>query len=312
MSIKRQVDAIEARISRSVVVDWIRKDGKERLKANETLMALLLKLDAVTVSGVDSGIRVFRRAVIKKAIALLERVDSIATNDPIHTQTLALPHEDNDSADACTSNSEYRDEMIESGHSEDVLNSDESMANTLDNMEDGGDSAEECVEQKVVETCDGQSEIKGGEYNCAAEEMIENSEGDDAPGAELRVDSSLMEEVNEEERCDKTPALSECVQESVDIGHNVENGMEVNEEEVDALDMIVGDGKDAGNDNKKNKELLERMIEDNGKMMKMMSELFERNEGQSRMLNTLTHRLEQVEKVFVCAKMKRKKKRHCS
>lgn len=106
MSIKRQVDAIEARISRSEVVDLIRKDGKERLKVNEALMALLLKLDAVTVSGVDSGIRVFRRAVIKKAIALLERADSIATNDPIHTQTLALPHEDNDSADDCTSNSQ--------------------------------------------------------------------------------------------------------------------------------------------------------------------------------------------------------------
>lgn len=46
---------------------------------NETLMALLFKLDSVL--GVDSSVRDCRKAVIKKAIALQERVDDIVAGN---------------------------------------------------------------------------------------------------------------------------------------------------------------------------------------------------------------------------------------
>ena len=78
-SVRREVEAIERRISSREIVDLIRRDGKERLRVSEGFMALLLKLDSVR--GVDLGVRELRKAAIKKAIALQERVDAIAAGD---------------------------------------------------------------------------------------------------------------------------------------------------------------------------------------------------------------------------------------
>ncbi|CAI0627408.1 unnamed protein product [Linum tenue] len=72
--IRSEVNAVEIRISGTT--DLICRDGKERLKVNETLMSLLFRLDSVP--GSDPGVRDFRKRVIKKAIALQEFVDSIA------------------------------------------------------------------------------------------------------------------------------------------------------------------------------------------------------------------------------------------
>ncbi|KAL6188254.1 hypothetical protein ACLB2K_039647 [Fragaria x ananassa] len=76
--INREVDEISERVSRKETADLVRTDAKERLKVVETLMSLLLKLDSV--KGVDSGVRDLRRAVIKKAIALQEKVEASAAN----------------------------------------------------------------------------------------------------------------------------------------------------------------------------------------------------------------------------------------
>lgn len=75
-AIKREVDEMEMRISKKETAELVRSDAKERLKVNETLMNLLLGLDSV--KGVDPGVRDLRRAVIKKAIALQERVEASA------------------------------------------------------------------------------------------------------------------------------------------------------------------------------------------------------------------------------------------
>ncbi|XP_022005632.1 uncharacterized protein LOC110904115 isoform X1 [Helianthus annuus] len=74
-SIRNEVYDIERRIDDTEVVSLIRRDAKERLRVNETLMSLLFKLDSIR--GVDCGIRDLRKAVTKKAIALQEKVDSI-------------------------------------------------------------------------------------------------------------------------------------------------------------------------------------------------------------------------------------------
>ncbi|MCL7038063.1 hypothetical protein MKW94_014031 [Papaver nudicaule] len=51
---------------------------KERLKMNEMLMRLLLRF-----RGVGSGVRDARKLVIRKAIMLQDRVDEIASGDPM-------------------------------------------------------------------------------------------------------------------------------------------------------------------------------------------------------------------------------------
>lgn len=59
VAVKREIDEVERRISREEIVDLIRRDSKERLKVNETLMSLLFRLDSVR--GVDSGVRIAER-----------------------------------------------------------------------------------------------------------------------------------------------------------------------------------------------------------------------------------------------------------
>ncbi|KAK4402607.1 BAG family molecular chaperone regulator 5, mitochondrial [Sesamum angolense] len=51
--IKLQVDEIEERLSTSEVRDLLRRDERERVRMNESLMSLLFKLDSI--SGVDFG-----------------------------------------------------------------------------------------------------------------------------------------------------------------------------------------------------------------------------------------------------------------
>ena len=73
--IKIEVDRIEQRLKRREIVELLKTDVKERLLMNESLMSLLLKLDLIR--GVDLGVRACRKAVIRKAIGLQERIDAI-------------------------------------------------------------------------------------------------------------------------------------------------------------------------------------------------------------------------------------------
>ncbi|KAK9061687.1 hypothetical protein SSX86_018870 [Deinandra increscens subsp. villosa] len=118
-SIGNEVSETERRIDDIETVNLIRRDAKERLRVNETLMSLLFKLDSIR--GVDCGIRDLRKAVTRKAIALQEKVDSIAQFDH---QTLDSPVNDSGEIDPCTSTSE-----------EQVTNASDSVGETVVNSE---------------------------------------------------------------------------------------------------------------------------------------------------------------------------------
>ncbi|XP_073040431.1 uncharacterized protein [Primulina eburnea] len=77
--IKAQVDEIEARLLRDEVVEMIRGNEREKLRMSESLMNLLLRLDGIR--GIDLGIRVCRKGVTRKAIALQEKIDAICAPD---------------------------------------------------------------------------------------------------------------------------------------------------------------------------------------------------------------------------------------
>ncbi|KZV15790.1 Bcl-2-associated athanogene-like protein [Dorcoceras hygrometricum] len=79
--IEAQVDEIEARLLRDEVVEMIRGNERERLRMSESLMNLLLKLDGIR--GIDSGIRVCRKGVTRKAVALQEKIDAICCPDSV-------------------------------------------------------------------------------------------------------------------------------------------------------------------------------------------------------------------------------------
>ncbi|KAG6422437.1 hypothetical protein SASPL_119009 [Salvia splendens] len=73
--VKIEVDEIEERLKSRETVELLKTDAKERLRMSERLMSLLLKLDSI--GGVDLGVRACRKAVIRKAIGLQERIDAI-------------------------------------------------------------------------------------------------------------------------------------------------------------------------------------------------------------------------------------------
>ncbi|KAM0987775.1 hypothetical protein ACFX13_012041 [Malus domestica] len=222
----------------------MRRDAKERLKVNETLMNLLLKLDSV--KGVDSGVRDFRRAVIKKAIALQERVDSAVAENPQIDQTLEL-------------------------QSESPVNSDETQNS-----------------QSV-------------ELESAAGPQIETVRHGNAWGCR-EVEGSVSDSESSGSSCDDSPNPLEDGVEDVKVVEREEVA-----EEEGAGEIMKDDDKRSSS-----RELLERVAEDNAKMMGMMEELFEKNQMQTRMLSSLSQRVEQLERALVCERLRRRKRRHAA
>lgn len=73
--VKAKAEDIRRRLADSQVVESILQNEKERLKINEGIMSLLLKLDAI--QGVNSFVRESRKAVIRELVNLQEMVDVI-------------------------------------------------------------------------------------------------------------------------------------------------------------------------------------------------------------------------------------------
>ncbi|GER57610.1 Bcl-2-associated athanogene-like protein [Striga asiatica] len=241
--IKREVDEIEWRLSWVEVVDLVRRDEKERLRMTESLMSLLLKLDSIC--GVDFGVRGCRKAVIRKAIALQERIDAIVA--------------------------------IDREAESDGVNSEEIIDTVLLKPKDTLESA---ISGSLVKLC---------------EEVWGNND-------------SKMDIVGDSSVIDVGVDRENVVSQSEPVGIDSED-----DDIVEKSDFLVQNRnwKDEyrGDDgNKSDRELLERMIEDNEKMMSMMKQLFERNEMQKRLIYTLTNRVETLEK----ARLRKKKKKQAS
>ncbi|KAL4586195.1 hypothetical protein LXL04_010827 [Taraxacum kok-saghyz] len=232
-SIRNEVSEIEQRINDIEVIDLIRRDAKERLRVNETLMSLLFKLDSIR--GVDNGVRLLRKAVTSKAIALQEKVDTIAQAES-DQRTLDSP---NDSGE------------IDRITSEQVTETSGDTGN-LQSVEDGADDD---VVNEMVENCN----LVNAAETCDVEEDIKTS-----PTADLT-------EIGEDDH------------------------------------TSIAKDNDT-NDDKGNRELLEKLSVDNEKMIKVMMQISERNEMQTRMINSLSRRVEQLEKAFMTEKQRKKKK----
>ncbi|KAM7503042.1 hypothetical protein LguiB_001946 [Lonicera macranthoides] len=328
MAIKKQVEEIERNALEKENMELIRKDAKERLRVNETLMALIFKLDSI------------RGAVIKKAVSLQEKVDFIAASPTDETALVSPDDSDEEAVDAANYNSaaaeslnqaqepDHRDDEVvdaknsnsaaaesvnqarEPDHRDeevvDAENSNSPVAEPLDQAQEPDHRAEEVVDAEnfnsVKETADDLIEsgnLVDGREGCQGNEPVnEESELNLAENYDEMMDIHDYEsEVNadEEEPCViKEVTESECVEEEEkDVGVGT----------TKKLGLIEERSKEG------NKQVLEKMVSDNEKMMKMMSELCERSELQTKMLSSLTKRVERLEKVFICCEKLRKKKK---
>lgn len=74
-SVDSEADSLQRLIQRQETVDAVRSDERERLRMNESLMALLLRLDSVP--GWDPAVREARRKVSRRIVGLQEILDAI-------------------------------------------------------------------------------------------------------------------------------------------------------------------------------------------------------------------------------------------
>ncbi|XP_044490051.1 BAG family molecular chaperone regulator 6-like [Mangifera indica] len=278
VEIRRQVEEIEKLISDKETVDLIKRDGKERLRINEMLMSLLFKLDSVR--GVDSGVRDFRKAVIKKAISLQETIDAIVSGnaDVEFDQAEKIIEAINETVMECAEDGENRDGSAKDNAEPEQVG-DKEIKEVVDNQRDD-------VGEEIVENC----ELKAWMTECLEESVGTNQ-------TESVSDSSANPQ-NSIESCEE------------DVNSSSKDEIDAVETHQAEVKEVSGKEYRAGEENSKNRELLEKMIEDNEKMMDMMAKLFERNEMQTKLLSSLSHRVEQLEKAFVCERLRRKKKRN--
>ncbi|KAI5595609.1 hypothetical protein BDE02_03G151600 [Populus trichocarpa] len=274
-----------------------------------------------SVRGVDSGVGDCREAVIKKAIALQETVDSIA----------AAANGD----DSVVSAGEKGEDETGEGEEEDG-----SVANAADELQNGAAESEAVVsvladsreareefngtlenvdmasegERKVE--CDGDVPTLMSDY-CEPErvlevvnETVELKEAENDETACQGEDRDLEKQVDKDGDCmgtsqtesqsDSSASLMEGDDEEEEHSGGVEIEKKGDEGEVKSNDESTG---------RRGKELLERMMEDNERMMGLMAELFERNEMQTRLLSSLSQRVEQLERAYICDQLRRRKKK---
>ncbi|XP_049409127.1 uncharacterized protein LOC125872443 [Solanum stenotomum] len=275
MSIRKEVEDVERKLLCRETAELICRDERERLRVNETLMSLLFKLDSIR--GVDSGVRECRKAVIRKAIYLQEKVDSI-----VSAANQIAAEEENQYNDY--------DELSE------PANQTVDIPNSTGNQEEDGKLTNQ------NELCDLLEQSEDVETQAASNDEKTPVEGehDVAPSVEK---CKGLQEVKEETDC----PMHECVEESVERGEvgDVTEGVEDEKNETRSHKLY---GEE---ESRRNRELMEKMVEKNENMMRMMTELCQKNEIQTRMLNSLAQRVDQLEKTFLCDRLKtKKKKRH--
>lgn len=322
-AIRREVEEMERKVSKESTVESIRSDPKERLRVNEVLMSLLFQLDSVR--GVDSAVRDCRKAVIRRAIVLQELVDAIVAGTG--ERTLGSAGED-----ASESGKEIAgavDQTLEASKADEgelrgeASETEISAAYLVDNCCDLPENCEtlEDLETRVVDSIPNSVESmpKSSEAN---DTHCENSE---------KVDLGGVDEVGIETKANGSEEIAEsmgAIQGESESGSSadpesfVEGVGENSTKQEEGMEVVgaerkeeVGVGEDCGGDGGKEESkrgrvlLLERMMEDNERMMGLMTELLEKNEMQTRLLSSLSQRVGQLERAFMCEKLRRKKKR---
>ncbi|XP_022979787.1 BAG family molecular chaperone regulator 6-like [Cucurbita maxima] len=361
VAIEREVDEIQRRLANEETVDLIRRFGKERIKFGEMLMSLLLRLDSV--KGVDFGIRNFRKAVIKKAIALQDKIDSIAAvdeaTDVVHeTPEAATARCDSEAVDRCSGMDisgaretpdlkdripELEDESCTAkmASSEPVVGCDDDRTEiesveSADGCDERGKVDEVALTPRYTEkegaimeestacSMESNADLEGPDADDDIPKPQVSKQGKNSPGKDevpAEVDSDTMH--REVEAAEEYAEMSEAESQTDSCNNppNLDNGVA----EYEAVDQREGSGNEeepveeeeeedsrmkGREEHGESRELLEKMVADNKRMMEMMTQLFEKNEMQTRLLSSLSHRVDQLEKALVYEMLRKKKRRN--
>ncbi|XP_028781406.1 BAG family molecular chaperone regulator 6-like [Neltuma alba] len=324
-AISNEVNQIERKISDHETIDLIRRNSCERLRINETLMNLLLRLDSVT--SVDFGVRGCRKSVIKKAIALQEKLDLIAAAVDSHAQgqgrvevaayTSAVSQEVNsdlhDNAgdfDRAEGISEFQspvkedDEIMADDSASELPNNVEAMPVSVPSEglpdfevipENPGQEASTLTINPPLESETKTEAKENGLKETSKDQLLYNDRAGTCLAGEQPGTCAIAETAS--------------VKEDKEINSSLE---------VDGRNMVARESEAAVRDNgrkeeqNRDRELLQRMIEDNERMMGLMAELFKRDEIQTRILSSLSERVKKLEKAYAWEKLRKKKRNAAS
>ncbi|XP_010523233.1 PREDICTED: BAG family molecular chaperone regulator 6-like [Tarenaya hassleriana] len=182
-------------------------------------------------------------------------------------------------------------------------------------------SAAETTGEETIEMVQVPMEEENPSDPCPAAQFEDNSP--DLVEVATETDGTQVPQIQKELYTEKSPETShenerneaegermeeiERTESQTDSSANPEIPEEENEkQQLRTEEETRGEGKE------KSKEMLERMMEENERMMEMMAQLFDRNELQTRLLSSLSQRVEQLEKAFVYDRLRRKKRRNAA
>ncbi|GJS00965.1 BAG family molecular chaperone regulator 6-like protein [Tanacetum coccineum] len=318
VSIKNQVNEIEKRLQNDVVfVNLLRNDAKERLRVSETLMSLLFKLDSVR--GVENGVREVRKSVAKKAVALQEKVDSIA-------QTFEHDDVSNDEkTELCDVSDGVRNKANQDVVDDDVSRNDQNSESVQNHVVDDVSNDEKT---RCCDVSNGVRNEVNEEEDVVDDDVSKNDQNSESVDDQELVANEAMKECDDDVISNNNVQNHEFVENEEDVKECVENHA-ADEGSVEKCDddvsksfcdheMVVNDDRqEGGGDDDVSKrfcdegmvEAMEKLKCDNAKMMKLMIQISERNEMQTRMINSLSKRVDHLEKAFIMSDNKSRRKR---
>ncbi|KAL2903811.1 BAG family molecular chaperone regulator 5 mitochondrial [Bienertia sinuspersici] len=280
LELKRGVDAVEKKLHQRETMEAIKKEEKERLKINETLMALLFKLDSVR--GFNDEVRDSRKAVIRKAIMLQEFIDSAVVggdsamkNDDSEEVVEEEGGIDDDSVTNDDSSRMYVEEksgVIEDDFSKMQVEDSETITEESETTINSNEISNQTLERNEDVIINGR--VAGENWECVGEETGEG-----------KLDSACEED---------DPADNHCKDERNSVKDSSNDEW-----------CVVRDG---GGEEKESKDkLLQKMAEDNQRLMAMVTDLCQKNSVQTKMICSLSQRVDQLEKAM-SERLRKKKK----
>ncbi|KAG9445849.1 hypothetical protein H6P81_011977 [Aristolochia fimbriata] len=312
LDVAAEVAEVERRVARKETAEKVRREERERLRLNETLMGLLFRLDSIR--GFDSVVRECRKRVIRRVIALQERLDAIAASDAVEVEEEEDSRTESEKDEVIDSR---RTEMKEEDEAERKGSEDYSQKGeegTADSLSDHGVAVEgeAMIGTQWAEHADFAADSADTEQTIVVEET---AAGDLTPeNATPGVERSQLEHPAEKScHCDEhtvepNQPMGETVVSSTEAyGSSIEEDKEIEPETQNPIedDKEMEETKNGSKCGDDVKCVMERMVDENVKLQRMVANLCERNVVQSRLINSLSQRVEQLEKVMAKKKKKR-------
>ncbi|KAH9299150.1 hypothetical protein KI387_030832 [Taxus chinensis] len=327
MKTKAEAAEIQRRISDCHAVELIRRDEKERLKITESIMSLLLRLDAI--QGVNSFVRESRKAVTRELVNLQETIDDIISGKSMQEITTEAPLnfeaegecpnvEENDPVESLhgTSNEEIKDKELPCLANKADVNGHEAEQNEMQEVESLPSQMQdykicglESSEQKSPET---KQTVSGSEERIT----VDGANGDAEASKETKCEDGLKEiPVLEPE----TSHGISCTEEDVMIENSRDHEMHSESRDLLKGETIQSDGKleaddgmdceEAGDKFAKKEESIEDigMVREENERLKMtVADLLKKSEMQTEMISNLTLRISRLEEQVSQSSKKKK------